>query len=87
MVPLVLGNSVLANLVEQSAIADIQESRGPLAVPIGFCQGLRDRLGLSFNFKAAYQELQVPILFLTIFEHVRDGGPGRAWGEEPPVVH
>ena len=53
-----LRNSVLTDLVEQRFIANLQQSRRLLAVPIGLLQRLRNGSRLRFIFSAACQALQ-----------------------------
>ena len=47
------GNAVLADLIEQSFVADFEQGCGLFAVPIGLLEGLRDGGGFGFVFRAA----------------------------------
>src|ERR1700757_1578182 len=53
-----LGNPVLANLVEQRLVADLQQDGGLLTVPVSLLEGLRDGGGLGFVLGAARERLE-----------------------------
>ena len=53
-----LGNPVLANLIEQRLVTDLQQRRRLLAIPIGFVERLADRFSLGSIFGGAGQRLQ-----------------------------
>ena len=53
-----LGNSVLADFVEQGFVADLEKAGGLLAVPVGLFQSLSDGLRLGFIFGGSCQGFQ-----------------------------
>ena len=53
-----LRNAVLADFIEQSFVADLQQRRGLFAIPVRLFQGTGDGFGLSFIFGVARQGLQ-----------------------------
>jgi hypothetical protein len=57
VVALGFGNAVLPDLVEQSFVADLQQRRCLLAIPVGLFECPRDCLGLGFIFRAAGERL------------------------------
>src|SRR5208282_2846287 len=48
MMALGLGNPILPDLIQQRLVADLQQRRGLLAIPVGLLQRMRD--GLRFGF-------------------------------------
>ncbi len=58
VVALALGDAVLANLVQQCLVADLQQGSCLLSIPVGFLECLRDGLSLGFIFGTAGQRLQ-----------------------------
>src|SRR6266446_6406549 len=55
-----LGDSVLPNLVEQGFVANLQQRRRLLAVPVGLLERLPDGFSLSFILGGARQRFQSP---------------------------
>ena len=45
--------SVLADLIEQGFVTDLEQGRGLLAVPVGLVERLFDGFGFGFVFGAA----------------------------------
>ncbi len=60
MVTLRLGNSVLANLVEQGLVADLENGCRLLAIPVGLFESFGDGLRFGFVLGRASQGLQPP---------------------------
>ena len=58
MAALGLSDAVLADLVEQSFIADLENRCRLLTVPVRLLQSLGDGLGLGFIFGSARQRFQ-----------------------------
>ena len=53
-----LGDAILADLVEQGFVADLQNGGCLLAIPIGLFQGASDGEGFRFIFRRAPEGLQ-----------------------------
>ena len=49
------GDPILPDLVEQGFVADLQNGRGLLAIPVGLFEGAGNGLRLGFIFRAAGQ--------------------------------
>jgi len=58
VVAFVVGDSVLANFVEQGFVADLQDRGGLLAVPVCLFQSAHDGFGFGFVFGAAGEGFQ-----------------------------
>src|SRR5437867_12373634 len=58
MMALGLSDPVLANLVKQRLVADLQQRRSLLTVPVGFFQSFGNGFGFGLVFGGARQRLQ-----------------------------
>ena len=65
------GDSVLADLVEQRFVADLENRGGLLAVPVGLFQSLGDGLRFGFIFGGAGQRFQATLILLREPRHRR----------------